>query len=142
MVQKGVYSLEYMYGWEKFNETSLPEKEYFYSHINMEIITDADNTHTKRVCKDFEIKDLGDYHDLYVQNDTLWLADVFENFPNLCLEIYELGPANFLPVTGLGLQAALTDIKMLLTIQKSIRGGYVTLLIDIQKLTTHTWQLW
>ena len=68
-----------MNDWEKFGETSLPEKEDFYSHLNMEDITDADYGHTKRVCKDFEIKKLGEYHDLYVQSNTL-LADVFENF--------------------------------------------------------------
>ena len=66
--------------WEKFNETSLPEKEDFYSHVNIEDITDANYEHTKRVCKDFEIKHLGEYHDLYVQSDTLLLADVFEDF--------------------------------------------------------------
>ena len=66
--------------WEKFNETLLPEKEDFHSHLNMEDITDADYTHTKRVSKDFEIKNLGKYHNLYVQSDTLFLADVFENF--------------------------------------------------------------
>ena len=76
----------------KFNETSLPEKEGFYSHLNMEDITDADYAYAKRVCKDFEIKNLGKY-DLYVQNDTLLLADVFQNFRNMCLEIYELDPA-------------------------------------------------
>ena len=68
-----------MNDWEKFGETSLPEKEDFYSHLNMEDITDADYGHTKRVCKDFEIKKLGEYHDLYVQSNTL-LADIFENF--------------------------------------------------------------
>ena len=60
--------------WENFNETSLPEKEDFYSHLNMEDITDADYVHTKRVCKDFEIINLGEYHDLYVQSDTLLLV--------------------------------------------------------------------
>ena len=83
--------------WEKFNETSLPEKEDFYSHLNMEDITDADYVHTKRVCKDFEIKNLGEYHDLYVQSDTLLLADVFENFRNMCLEIYEPAKNFFQP---------------------------------------------
>ena len=52
---------------EKFNKTSLPEKEDFYSHLNMEDITDADYAHAKRVCKDFEIKNLGEYYDLYRQ---------------------------------------------------------------------------
>ena len=56
LLQKGVYPYEYMDDWEKFNETSLPEKEDFYSHLNMEDITDADYAHAKRVCKDFEIK--------------------------------------------------------------------------------------
>ena len=74
--------------WEKFNERSLPEKEDFYSHLNMEDITDADYVHAKRVCKDLEIKNLGEYHDLYDQNNTLLLADVFENFRNVRLDKY------------------------------------------------------
>ena len=69
---------------------SLPEKEDFYSHLNMEDITDADNAHAKRVSKDFEIKCFGEYDDLYVQSDTLLLVDVFENFRNIFLEIFEL----------------------------------------------------
>ena len=71
--------------WEKFNETSLPEKENFCSHLNTEDITNANYAHTKRVCKDFELKNSGKYHDLYVQSDTLLLADEFENFRNMCL---------------------------------------------------------
>ena len=63
--------------------TSLPEKEDFYSHLNMDNITDSDYAHAKKVCKDFEIKNLGEYHDLYVQSNTLLLADVFENFRNM-----------------------------------------------------------
>ena len=95
LLQNGVYPYEYMDDWEKFNETSLPEKGDFHSHLNMEDITEADCAHTKKVCKDFEIKNLGEYHDLYLQSDTLLLADVFENFRNMCLEIYELDPAKF-----------------------------------------------
>ena len=72
-----------MNDWEKLNETSLPDKKDFHSHLNMEDITDADYAHTKRVCKDFEIKNLGEYHDSYVQSDTLLLPDVFENFRNM-----------------------------------------------------------
>ena len=53
--------------WEKFNETMSPEKENFYSHLNMENITDVDYAQVKRVCKDFEIKKLSEYHELYVQ---------------------------------------------------------------------------
>ena len=62
--------------WEKFNETSLPEKD-FYSYLNMQNITTADYALVRRVCKDFEIKNLAEYHDLYVQSDILLLADVF-----------------------------------------------------------------
>ena len=119
--------------WEKFNETSLPETEDFYSHLNMEDITDADYAHTKRVCKDFETKKLGEYHDLYVQSDTLLLADVFENFRIMRINIYELDPAKFLSAPRLAWQAALknikvklnllTDIDMLLMVEKGISGG-------------------
>ena len=78
---------------EKFNKTLVSEKEDFYSHLDMEYIIDADCAHAKRVCKDFEITNLGEYHDLYVQSDNLLSFDVFENFRNMCLEIYELDPA-------------------------------------------------
>ena len=109
------------------------EKEDFYSHLNMEDITDADFTHRKRVSQDLEIKNLGGYHDFLVQSDTFLLADVFENFQNKCLEIDELDTARFLTALGLAWQAAfkktkvkldlLTDINMLLMVEKSIRGG-------------------
>ena len=82
--------------WENFNETSLPEIESFYSHLNMEDITDEDYAHAKRVCKDFEIQNLGEDNDLYVQSDTLLLDDVFENLINISLEVYEFDPAKFL----------------------------------------------
>ena len=82
--------------WEKFNEISLPGKGDFYSHLNKEDVTDADCAHAKLVCKEFETKHLGKYHDLYVQSNTLLLADVFENFRNMCLKINELDLAKFL----------------------------------------------
>ena len=81
--------------WEKFNEASLPGKG------NIEDITDADYAHAKRVCNYFEIKNLGEYHDLYIQSDTLLLADVFENFINICIQIYELDPAKCFSAPGL-----------------------------------------
>ena len=88
LLRKGVYPYEYMDDWERFNETTLYEKEKFYSNLNMEGITDEDYIHGKRVCKDFEIKNLGEYHDLYLKSDILLLADVFENFRKICLKIY------------------------------------------------------
>ena len=73
--------------WEKLNLMSFPEKEEFYSHLNMEDITDANYVHTKRVFKDFEIKNIEEYHDLCVPSDALLLPDVFENSRNMCLKI-------------------------------------------------------
>ena len=76
-----------MDSWERFDETSLPDKEAFYSSLNMEDITDVDHRHVKRVFKSLNNINLGDYHDLYVQSDTLLLADVFENFRNMLIFI-------------------------------------------------------
>ena len=87
--------------WEKFTETTLSEKEDSYILLNMEDITNADYVHAKRVFKDYKRKNLGEYHDLYIQSDTLLLADVFEIFRNMCINIYELDPAKFLSAPGL-----------------------------------------
>ena len=95
-LRKGVYPYEYMDSWERFNETSLPPKKSFYSELNLEDISDKDYLHAQKVWDVFEIKNLGEYHDLYVQSDTLLLADVFEKFRNTCIEIYELDPAHCL----------------------------------------------
>ena len=100
-----------MVDWEKYSETVLPENKDFYSHLNMEDITDVDYAHAKRVCKDFEINFLGKY-DLYVQSDRLLLADVFENFRNMGINIYKLDPAKFLSASGLAWQAALKKTKV------------------------------
>ena len=83
--------------WEKFSETLLPEKEHFQSHLNVERITDA-------VCQDEKkktTKTLGQYHDLYVQINTLLLADKFTIFLNMYFKVYETDPARFLNVSGL-----------------------------------------
>ena len=80
LLRKGIYPYEYMDSWERFDETSLPDKEAFYSSLNMEDITDVDYRHAKRVFKNLNNKNIGDYHDLYVQGETLLLADVFEAF--------------------------------------------------------------
>ena len=101
MLRTGVYPCEYMDSWERFNEISLHDKEAFYSNLNMEHITDVDHRHAKRVFKNFSKKNLGDYHDLYVQSDKVLLADVFENFRNMCIKVYELDFANFLSALGL-----------------------------------------
>ena len=86
--------------WEKFNETSIPDKEAFYSELNKEGISNADYAHTQKVWKVFEIKNLGEYHDWYVQRVTLLLADVFENFRDTFIEIYQLDLFHFLSAPG------------------------------------------
>ena len=106
----------------------MPNKEEFYSSLNLEDITDIDYRHAKRVFKTFNNKNIGDYHDLYVKSDTLLLADVFENFRNMCLKEYELEPVHFLSAPGLAWQTCLkktgikldllTDNDMLLMIKK------------------------
>ena len=132
-LRKGVYPCEYMDTWEKCDETPLPDKKGFYSKLDLEDITDKDYEHAQKVWKVFGIKNLGGYHDLYVQSDTLLLADVFENFRDKCIEIYELDPAHFLSAPRLAWQACLkktrvnlellADIDMLLMVEKGIRGG-------------------
>ena len=128
-MKKGVYT--YLGYWKKFNETSLPEKEEFYSNLTMEDIPNADYAHGKKGLKRF-LKKLREYHDLYVQSNTLLLADVFESFRNMFLAKNELDPAHFLSAPGLASQTGfkktkvkldfLTDIDMLLLLKKSITG--------------------
>ena len=100
LLRKGVYPYEYMDSWEKFNETSLPSKDDFYSNLNMEDIDDIDYRHGNNVFKGFKLENLGDYHDLYVQSDILLLADVFEKFRDMCIKEFELDPAHFLSLPG------------------------------------------
>ena len=105
LCRKGVYPYEYADTWEKFSEISLPSKKDFYSNLNMEDISDVDYRYANNVFKVFKLENLGDYHDLYVQSDTLLLADVFNNFRDMCLKEYELDPAHFLSLPGLAWQA-------------------------------------
>ena len=133
LLRKGVYPYEYMDSWKRFKEESLPDKESFYSELNKEGITDEDYAHAQKVWDALNIKNLGEYHDLYVQSDTALLADVFENFRDKCIEIYELDPAHFLSAPGLAWHACLkktqvelellTDNDMLIMFEEGIRGG-------------------
>ena len=132
-MRKGVYPYEYMHSWNRFNEKLLPDKKYFYSRLNIENIIDIDYTHATRVFKEFKMNNLGNYHDFYVQSDTLLLADIFENFRDMSLKIYGLDPAYFVSLPGFAWHACLkitgvnleliTDINMLLMIESAMRGG-------------------
>ena len=129
---------EYMDSWQIFDETSLPDKEAFYSNLNMEDITDVDYRHGKKylnilLIKIWVIIMVYIDSDTFIYSDTLLLADVFENFRNTCIKVYKLDPAHFLSAPGLAWQACikktevklelLTDVDMLLMAEKGIRGG-------------------
>ena len=91
LLRKGIYPYEYMDSWKRFKEEWLPDKESFYGELNKEGITDEDYNHAKeKVWKEFNKKNLDEYHDLYVQSDTSLLADVFENFRDNCIEYMNL----------------------------------------------------
>ena len=79
----------------------------FYSKLNLENIADKDYEHTQKLLEVFGIKSRGEYHDLYVQSDTLLLADVFENFRDKCNKIFELDPVYFASTPGLAWQVCL-----------------------------------
>ena len=111
LLRKGVYPYEYMDSWEIFNETSLPSKKDFYSELILEDISDKDYEHAQKVFKKY-CKNMGDYHDLYVQTDTFLLTDVSENFRNKCLEIYGLDLSYFYSTPGLAWQACLKKTKV------------------------------
>ena len=134
MLRRDVYPYEYMDGWERFNEISLLDKEAFNSKLNLKDCTDKDYAQYKEVVKKFELKNIGDYHNLYVQSNTLLLVDVFENFRDKCIEIWGLDPALSFLAQRLAWQACLkktrvklkllTDYDMLwYSMIRSIRGG-------------------
>ena len=131
--RKGIYPYDYMNSIKKFSEEKLPTKDKFFSKLNDCGVSDEDFDHAQRIWKEFGIKDLGEYHDLYLKSDVLLLADVFEEFRNVCLENYSLDPAWYYTSPGLSWDALLkhskiklellTDPDMLLLFEKGIRGG-------------------
>ena len=72
LLRKGVYTYGYMDSWKRFKDESLPDKEYFCSTINKEHIMDEGYAHAQKVWDTFNIKNLGEYHDLYVQSGTAY----------------------------------------------------------------------
>jgi hypothetical protein len=131
--QKGVYPYDYMDSWEKFEKTKLPPISGFYSRLSDSHISNSDYKRAKLVWSAFKIRNMGEYHDLYLKTDVLLLADVFENFRDICLEYYKLDPAHYFTSPGLAWDAMLkltkvklellTDPDMYLMIEKGIRGG-------------------
>ena len=118
---------------EKLKETQLPSKEAFYSKLNDEDIMDENSAQAQEVWKTFEMKNLEDYHNLYNKIDVLLVADVFENFREICIKNYNLDPAHYHTAPGLAWDATLrvtkvelqllSDMDMLVMVEKGIRGG-------------------
>ena len=131
--QKGFYPYEYMDSVEKFNDTKPSTQKAFFSTLTGRGITEKNYKHVLNVWNSFNMKIFKDYHELYNETDVLLLADVFENFRNLCLKIYGLDPVYYYTAPGLAWDACLkmtninlellSDPNMLLMFEKGIRGG-------------------
>ena len=131
--QKGFYPYEYMDKVERFKEDKPPPLKAFYSKLSGKGITKKDYKHVWNVWNTFNMKSLKEYHEFYNITDVLLLADVFENFRDLCLKIYKLDPVYYFTAPGLAWDACLkmtdiqlellSDVNMLLMFEKGIRGG-------------------
>ena len=122
-----------MDSFEKFDQTKLPTKEHFYSILNDQNITNDEYDHAKKVWKTFKLKDMGEYHDLYLGSNVLLLTDVFKNFRKTCMQYYKLDSCHYLTSLGLSWDAMLkmtnmklelrTDVDMFQFIEKGMHGG-------------------
>ena len=133
MSKKGVYPYDHMDSFEKSDQMELPSKEQFYSILNDQHITNDEYNHARKVWKTFNIKTMGEYHDLYFKSDVLLLADVFESFRKTCLQYYKLDPYHCFTSPGLSWDAMLkmtniklelmVDVDMFQFIENGMRGG-------------------
>ena len=133
LTRKGVYPYEHINSWDRFEETKLPPINAFYSNLNMSSISEDDYQRAQKVWEEFGIRNLGDYHDLYLRTDVALLANVYEAFRDTCLRHYSPDSAHFYASPGLAWKACLkctgiklkllTDPDMLLMFERGIRGG-------------------
>jgi hypothetical protein len=147
LTRKGVYPYEYMSSFERFNERELPSKADFFSTLSSEDISVQDYEHAQKVWQVFNIKTIGEYHDLYVATDVNLLSDVFETFRNMCMEYYQLDPAHFYSLPGVSWTACLkmtqiklelfTDIDQHLFVESGIRGGISMIVKRHSKANNH-----
>ncbi|XP_065665727.1 uncharacterized protein LOC136087148 [Hydra vulgaris] len=137
LMKKGVYPYNWVDSIDKFNEEQLPPKESFFSKLNDEGINDDAYALAQTVWKEYKCRSFRDYHDLYNVSDVLLLADVFENFRDVCMKNYRLDPAWYYTSPGLAWEAPLrktkvklellNDYDMILMIKNGIRGGISTI---------------
>ena len=133
LTEKGLYPYDYMNSFDKFNDEHLPSKEQFYSRLTEEGITNDDYTKAKQIWKHFDIKNMGEYHDLYLKTDVLLLTDVFENFRDMCLSCYGLDPVFYYTLPNFAFDAMLKlagieidlvyNQEMYEMIEAGLRGG-------------------
>ena len=128
-----MFPYEYLNSFNRFKETSLPDKKAFYSRLLNSYVTDQDYEHAINVWNKFNTKTFGEFHDIYLKTDVLLLADIFENFRDLCLIYYKLDPVYYFGTPGIAWDACLkiskqrleliTDPDMYLFIERAKRGG-------------------
>ena len=139
LLRKGVYPYEYMDSVHRFAETRLPSQEHFFSSLSDEGVSDDDYAHAQEVFHGFGLKNLGEYHDLYLRTDVALLTDVFENFRRLCLAKDGLDPTHYLSLPGYSFDNLLKrrrdqgeeaiqlfnehQLDMYVFMEKAIRGG-------------------
>ena len=131
--EKNVYPNEYMDSFKRFDEDKLSDKSTFFSSLKDKCISKEECDRAINVWNVFEIKTLGEYHDLYLKTDVLLLADVFEKFIKTCSDYYGLDPCHYYSSPGLSWDAILkmtgveleliSDIDKHLFIEKGMRGG-------------------
>ena len=131
--EKEIYPYKYMNSLKKFSENKLPDKSKFFSSLKDSGINEEQYDRAVSVWKVFKIKNLGEYHDLYLKRDVLLLVDVFEKFIKTCLDYYNLDPSHYFSAPVLSFDAMLkmtkvklqtiSDINVHLLIEKSMRGG-------------------
>ena len=152
LLRKGVYPYEYMDSWDRFYETSLPPELAFFSSFNNKGISDEDYLHVQTIWREFNIQNMGEYHDLYLLTDTLLLANVFNEYRSVCIDNYDLDPVHFYTAPGLSWQALLKSTKLLLRplldenmltmFESGIRGGIVQVVHQYAKANNECMKLY
>lgn len=133
LTMKGIYPYTYMDSWEKLNKSELPTVHEFFDSLNSKAITDEEYEHARTVWRTFNIQSMREYTQLYLKTDVLLLVDIFENFRQKCIGLYELDPAHYFTLPGYSWDCMLkttkvqiellTDIDKVLFVERSIRGG-------------------